>query len=137
MPPTPRIGRWEIGADRQATLIASHCRTCGETSFPERAFCPNCRSQDLEESRLAGPATLYSYTVVHQVPAGFDGPLAVGYAKFPGDVIVLAPIDAPAGTLARGMRLAVRQGTTSTNEDGTPFVTYRFAPFDGGDGRDA
>lgn len=128
MPPTPRIGRWEVGSDGEATLIASHCLTCGETSFPERAFCPRCRSRDLEEARLAGPATLYSYTVVHQVPAGFSGPLAVGYATFPGDVVVLAPIDAPAESLARGMRLAVHEGTTSTSEDGTPFVSYRFAP---------
>ena len=75
MPPTtPRIGRWEVDADGEAKLIASHCRTCDETAFPERTFCPSCRSQDLEEVRLAGPATLYSHTVVHQVPAGFSGP---------------------------------------------------------------
>ena len=132
MQPTPRIGRWEVGEDGEAKLIASHCRTCGETTFPERSFCPNCRSQDLEEARLAGPATLYSHTVVHQVPAGFSGPMAVGYVKFPGDVIVLGPIDGPPERLARGIPLAVREGTTSVDGDGTPFVTYRFTPVDVG-----
>ena len=126
MPATPRIGRWEVGADGEATLIASHCRTCGETCFPERVYCPRCRSTDREEARLSGPATLYSWTVVHQAPSGFTAPLAVGYAKLDGDVIVLAPIDAPPGTLARGMALAIREGTTSASEDGTPFLSYRF-----------
>lgn len=137
MPPTPRIGRWEVGPDGTATLIASACRMCGETSFPERAFCPRCRSRELDEARLDGPGTLYSWTVVHQVPAGFTGPLAVGYVKLPGDCIVLGPIDAPAGSLTRGMRLAVREGPTSTNDDGSPFVTYRFAPADTAEARHA
>jgi uncharacterized OB-fold protein len=128
----PRIGRWEVGADGETTLIASHCRACGETSFPERAYCPKCRSQELEEARLVGPATLYSYTVVHQVPTGFEAPLVVGYVKLPGDVIVLGPIDAPVEALAKGLRLAVREGTTSTNDDGTPFVSYRFVALEAG-----
>ena len=132
MPANPRIGRWEVGADGEATLIASHCRACGETSFPERSYCPKCRSQELEETRLAGPATLYSYTVVHQVPTGFDAPLVVGYVKLPGDVIVLGPIDAPVDALAKGMHLAVREGKTSTSPDGTPFVSYRFVAIGAG-----
>jgi uncharacterized OB-fold protein len=126
MSANPRIGRWEVAADGEATLIASHCRACGETSFPERTYCPKCRSVEMEEAHLAGPATLYSYTVVHQVPAGFEAPLVVGYVKLPGDVIVLGPIDAPLDALAKGLRLAVREGKTSTNDDGTPFVSYRF-----------
>ena len=132
MAANPRIGRWEVGADGETSLIASHCRTCGETSFPERSYCPKCRSQELEEARLSGPATLYSYTVVHQVPSGFAAPLIVGYVKMPGDVIVLGPIDAPVDALAKGLRLAVREGMTSTSDDGTPFVSYRFVATEAG-----
>ena len=129
----PRIGRWETGPGGDVRLIASRCQACGETAFPERSTCPRCRSTDLREARLAGPATLTSYTLVHQVPAGFTGPMAVGYATFPEDVVVLAPIDALPERLQRGLQLRVTQGETSRAADGSPFVSYRFAPADGGE----
>jgi hypothetical protein len=71
-----------------------------------------------------------SWTVVHQAPAGFGAPFAVGYASLPGPVVVLAPIDAPRERLAKGLRLRVTQGQTSVGADGTPLVSYRFAPLD-------
>ncbi len=104
------------------------CRTCGEASFPQRIHCPRCRSKDVEPLRLDGPARLLSYTVVHQAPTGFATPMAVGYGVFPGDAVVLAPIDAAPEQLAKGMELRVTEGTTSVAADGTPFVSYRFAP---------
>lgn len=135
--PGPRIGRWEVGPDGDVTLLGNRCRTCGEHSFPERAYCPRCRSTDLEPARIQGPAKLLSWTVVHQAPAGFTAPLAVGYAAFPGDVVVLAPIDAPRERLGKGLQLRVTQGQTSTAADGTPVVSYRFAPVDEGRHADA
>ncbi len=124
----PRIGRWETGEGGEVTLVGSHCTTCGESLFPERAVCSNCGHRTIEEIRLHGPATLASYTVIHQVPAGFTGPMAVGYGTFPNDVIVLAPIDAHADELHHGMSLALHEGVTSVDKDGTPFRTYRFRP---------
>jgi hypothetical protein len=109
-------------------LLGSRCRVCGETSFPERAYCPRCRSEDLEPARIHGPATLMSWTVVHQAPPAFTTPLAVGYAAFPSDVVVLGPIDAPRERLVTGLRLRVVEGRTSVSSDGTPLVSYRFAP---------
>jgi uncharacterized OB-fold protein len=122
-----RIGRWEVGADGDVTLFGVRCRKCGEVTFPERENCPRCRSADLEESRLTGPAKLLSFTIVHQAPAGFATPMAVGYGVFPGDAVVLAPIDAPPELLAKGLLMRVTEGQTSTAADGTPFTSYRFA----------
>jgi uncharacterized OB-fold protein len=68
-----------------------------------------------------------SWTVVHQAPAGFPAPMTVGYAAFPGDVVVLAPIDAPRERLAKGLQVRVTEGQTSTAADGSPVVSYRFA----------
>jgi uncharacterized OB-fold protein len=122
----PRIGRWSVADDGAVTLHGNSCRNCGETFFPERAHCPRCRSTDLDEVLLAGPAKLLSYTVVHQAPAGFATPLAVGYGAFAGDAVVLAPIDAPLDSLHKGMTLALTKGQTSVATGGTPFVSYRF-----------
>lgn len=129
----PRIGRWEVGAGGDVILLGSRCRVCGETTFPERSNCPRCRSTDLEPARIEGPATLLSWTVVHQAPAGFSAPFAVGYATLPGPVVVLAPIDAPRERLAKGLQLRVTEGQTSVGADGTPLVSYRFAPLDPGE----
>jgi uncharacterized OB-fold protein len=127
-----RIGRWSVAADGEVTLHGNRCRTCSEVTFPERPFCPRCRSADLEPAELRGPAKLLSYTVVHQAPEGFRTPMAVGYGIFPGDAVVLAPIDVPAERLAKGMALRVTQGVTSTAPDGTELVSYRFAAQDEG-----
>jgi uncharacterized OB-fold protein len=128
----PRIGRWEVGDRGEVALIGQHCTTCGETLFPERPVCSKCGHRTLEEVRIEGPATLASYTVVHQVPSGFSGPMAVGYAALPGGVMVLAPIDADPSELHRGLELSLHEGVTS-EIDGAPFRTYRFRPAARGD----
>ena len=123
-----RIGRWEVGPEGEVTLIGSHCTTCGETLFPERAYCSNCSAPTLETALIHGPAMLGGFSVVHQAPAGFEGPYVVGYGTLPGDVVVLAPIDADPAALHKGLRLELHEGVTSVGADGMPFRTYRFRP---------
>lgn len=124
----PRIGRWEVAPGGEVTLIGSHCTSCGEHLFPERAVCSKCGRATLEEVRLDGRATLASFSVIHQAPAGFEGPYAVGYGKLPDGLMVLAPIDADPAELRHGLQLELHEGVTSTAADGTPFRTYRFRP---------
>lgn len=124
----PRIGRWRVEEDGEVRLLGSRCLRCGETFFPEHAMCGRCGSSDLEEARLAGPARLYSFTVVHQLPAGFTGPLAVGYGELAPGVLVLAPIDVPTDQLTPGMSLEIHEGVTRVDEDGESMMSYRFRP---------
>jgi len=124
----PRIGRWDVAENGEVSLVGTRCTSCGESFFPERRVCGRCRSEATEEIRLKGPARLDSYTVVHQLPAGFAAPLAIGYAALGGDVLVLAPIDAAPDLLRVGMPLALRVGVTRIDDDGEPMTSYRFAP---------
>ncbi len=124
----PRIGRWELTDDGEVILIGSECTSCGESFFPEHRACVLCGSEQTAEMRLRGPAKLFSYTVVHQLPAGFDGPLVVGYGEFEGGVLVLAPIDAAPDRLREGQRLALHIGVTRIDEDGEQMLSYRFRP---------
>jgi uncharacterized OB-fold protein len=126
----PRIGRWEVDEAGSVLLLGNRCTACSEVTFPERRHCPRCRSTSLESARISGPGRLLSWTVVHQAPPSFTTPFAVGYAAFPGDVVVLAPIDAPAEQLRRGLGLRIVEGATSAGADGSPMVSYRFAPTD-------
>lgn len=124
----PRIGRWEVAESGDVSLIGTRCTRCSETFFPEHSVCGKCGSSDTEEVRLSGPARLFSHTIVHQLPAGFSGPLAVGYGELEGGVLVLAPIDAPPDRLTAGMPLVLHVGVTRIDEDGEPMMSYRFRP---------
>ncbi len=124
----PRIGRWETAQTGEISLIGTHCSRCGETFFPEHAVCAKCGSSDTAEARLTGPARLATFTVVHQLPAGFSGPLTIGYGELDGGVLVLAPIDGPADRLSTGMPLDLQVGVTWVDEDGEPMTSYRFRP---------
>jgi uncharacterized OB-fold protein len=121
-----RIGRWEIAGDGEVSLVGTHCNSCGETFFPDRRVCAACGSEDTLEVPLRGPGELFSYTVVHQAPTGFTAPLAVGYVRLPGDVLVLGPIDVERDDLVEGLPLDIHVGQTSVAEDGSPVTTYRF-----------
>ncbi len=49
------------------------CATCGSYYFPERTICPECRRDGkLEMYKFKGMGKIYSYTVVHAPPAGFE-----------------------------------------------------------------
>ncbi len=124
----PRIGRWEVAEDGEVTLVGVRCTSCGESFFPERKACMRCGSESMEEVRLKGPAKLHAYTIVHQLPAGFSGPVVVGYGEFEGGALVLAPIDADRAQLRKGQLLSLHVGVTRIDEDGEPMTTYRFLP---------
>lgn len=122
-----RIGRWR-SRDGQVVLIGSRCTPCGEVFFPERRICARCRAEELSTVELSGPATLRTFTVVHELPLGFSGPVAIGYAEIHGGPLVLAPIDADPARLRIGMLLDLAIGPTRTDDGGAPIHTYRFTP---------
>lgn len=124
----PRIGRWKESQDGKVRLIASRCASCGEVVFPERSLCPRCRSNVMEEVPLSGPVSLYSFTVVHQLPAGFTSPMVVGYGRFEEGVLIFAPIDGEPESLKPGLPLELHTGVTRVDANGEPMVTYRFRP---------
>jgi len=54
-------------------LEGVECKTCGELYFPSRSLCLKCRRQGkLEVRRFSGKGTVYSYTVIHAPPQGFE-----------------------------------------------------------------
>ena len=63
---------WRLIPQRY-NLIGSECRTCGEKYFPMRDLCPKCRRKGrLEDYPFSGEGEVYSYTVVHAPPLGFE-----------------------------------------------------------------
>jgi len=52
---------------RHSRLMLQHCTACGAWSFPVRERCPRCFATKLEWRQASGRATLYTFTVMHQV----------------------------------------------------------------------
>jgi uncharacterized OB-fold protein len=54
-------------------LIGSKCTTCNSLFFPLRKFCPNCRRKGkIQKYQFKPYGTIFSYTIVHSPPAGFE-----------------------------------------------------------------
>jgi uncharacterized OB-fold protein len=72
-------------------LAGSRCRHCEGVFFPVKDFCPTCLKTDgLEIFPLSPSGTLYSFTVAHTGPAGFDPPYALGYIDLPEGLRIFA-----------------------------------------------
>lgn len=125
----PRIGEWQTDVSGAIYLIGTHCTNCNESFFPGRDLCVRCGSPATERHEVQGPATLRSYTVVHQLPPGFESPWTVGYGVFLDEVVVLAPIVGARGDeLHEGTQLELREGVTLIDSDGGELISYQFTP---------
>ena len=69
--PTPETQEfWDHCADDELWL--QRCRPCGTFYFFPRPVCPDCRSTDVEWTRVSGRATLYSYVLNGRPAPGFE-----------------------------------------------------------------
>jgi uncharacterized protein len=109
-------------------LIGSACRTCSARTFPARAFCPACDSDDIEPAvALVSTGRLYSFAIVRQAPPGQPTPYTLGYVDLDDDVRVMAQIDGDPTALRIGMKMALSLRVTG-HQDGAELVLYGFEP---------
>lgn len=72
----------------QRALQGVRCLDCGEHFFPPRPACLSCSGTHLEPISVSPRGKIYSYTVIHRVPAGFQPPYGCGWV-LTGDGIKL------------------------------------------------
>lgn len=65
---------------KDGKLMGSKCNICGEISFPPRADCLNCMSDDFGWMEYTGKGTLQTFTRIFAAPTGFDdmAPYTIG-----------------------------------------------------------
>jgi uncharacterized OB-fold protein len=116
----PRLGNLEIPIDTwtepfwegtaQQQLLVPRCGQCGRVRWPAGPFCPGCQSQQVDWIP-AGPAQVYSFTVVRQKGEEGSPPhwVAPALIEFPdtGVRIVAAIVDAPVADIAIGRAVEV------------------------------
>lgn len=62
---------WDLAA--KGVLGLQFCTRCARHQFPPRVVCSSCwRDDGLEWRHAAGTGTIYSYSVVHRPPPGFE-----------------------------------------------------------------
>ncbi|PZQ45727.1 MAG: nucleotide-binding protein [Rhodovulum sulfidophilum] len=109
------------GRDGGVALLASRERTGGKGVFPRiPSECPAAALY--EDIELTGPATLYSFTVIHPSPRSGEAPFVLALADFGGEARVFGRLIHPIDAVSIGMRLEVRP---SDPEDR---ASYHFVP---------
>jgi uncharacterized protein len=107
-------------------LLGSRCPDCHTIVFPAKDFCPKCHSEsDQATVVLSEHGTVFSYTVVHQAPAGRRTPYVLAYVDLEDGVRVMAQIDHPPANVRLGMPVKVDIRQVSQDAEG-PIVGYVF-----------
>lgn len=57
---------------REGRLMGSRCGSCGHVTFPPRADCVECLSDDFQLTPYSGKGTLHTHTLITAPPSGFE-----------------------------------------------------------------
>ncbi|NKB19972.1 MAG: hypothetical protein GKS01_05435 [Alphaproteobacteria bacterium] len=121
-------------SDGAVRLVGSECGDCQKNVFPPSDVCPECMSENLSPIKLSAEGKLYSWSVVHAAPKGWNLPFIAAYVDLPEDVRVFAHIvDADPDTLEMEMSVKAQIATLGSDESGAPFESFAFTPVQKGD----
>lgn len=57
---------------KDGRLMGSRCKLCGFHTFPPRADCPECLSDDFELVEISGKGKVFTYSTIAAAPTGFE-----------------------------------------------------------------
>ena len=107
---------------QEGRLLIQRCLACGQAIFYPRSVCPSCVSREIEWIEADGRGTVFTYTVQHREPAGFQGEapyvnamieLTEGVRMFsrvvadPAEVSIGLPVRVAFATIDGGFRVPV------------------------------
>lgn len=116
-----------------AYLIGGRCTACSFTTLGVRDICPDCwAGGTMAKIPIGRRGTLYTYTVIHQLPAGYDAPFAVGYVDLEDGVRVFAHIETAPDTLQIGAELELTAAPLRKDADGVWLSGPRYCRSAGG-----
>lgn len=107
-PPLFETPFWQ--AARAHRLVVQYDAEAGAWQFYPRAISMHTSRRNLEWREVSGKGALYSYTVTHVPPRGFEGsePYLIGVVELDEGVRMMAPLSRiAAGEAKIGMRLRV------------------------------
>lgn len=123
---------WRLKKQRYG-LIGEVCPHCDAKIFPPRDVCPHCGGEAKTAFSFSGKGEVYSYTVMHDAPAGFDDktPYAVALVKLEEGPVVTAQLT-DLGEEQPRIGMPVEMVTRKIREDGDErgmlIYGYKFRP---------
>ena len=120
----------EVGADGPR-LVGGRCGKCGALSFPKAHVCPECLSLEIATAPVASEGVLYSFSVVHQAPKGWDVPYALGYVDLPDGLRVLSHIGGDLAKIRIDQKLRLGIARVGSDAQGAMLTSYVFTPVSG------
>ncbi len=122
----PRIWR---NITQRYNLLGVHCEVCNDNFFPKRTVCPNCRRKGkLVEKQMPLTGKIYSFTLVHSPPAGFEyeAPYFVAIVELDNGVKVFSQVvdsDSEKVKIGAKVKAVFRRVQAGTEEDA---IAYGF-----------
>jgi len=123
---------WRLKKQRYA-LIGEVCPHCEAKIFPPRDVCPECSGEAKTPFSFSGRGEIYSYTTVHNAPAGFQesAPYSVALVKLEEGPVVTAQLtdlgDEPV-EIGMPVEMVTRKLRTDGDERGLLVYGYKFRP---------
>jgi uncharacterized OB-fold protein len=122
---------WRLRKQRYA-LEGEQCPHCCQYIFPPRDICPHCGKDAGPFRRMSGKGEVYSFTVVHDPPTGYESqsPYAVAIVKLEEGPLVtaqLTDVDAAEIKIVMPVEMVTRRLRTD-GEEGVIQYGYKFRP---------
>ena len=123
---------WRLRQQRYG-LVGEVCPHCEAKLFPPRDVCPHCGGEARNAYTFSGKGTIYSYTMMHDAPAGFEeqAPYAVALVKLEEGPMVTAQLtDLGEQKVEIGMpvEMVTRRIRSDGDEKGMLVYGYKFRP---------
>ena len=123
---------WRLKKQRYS-LVGEVCPHCEAKIFPPRDVCPHCGSEAKEAYAFSGQGEVFSYTVMHDAPSGYENntPFTVAVVKLAEGPMVTAQLtDLGEKPVEIGMpvEMVTRRIREDGNERGMLVYGYKFRP---------
>jgi uncharacterized protein len=123
---------WRTRSQRYS-LTGEVCPHCEAKIFPPRDVCPECGGEAKKPYTFSGKGEVFSYTVMHDAPAGFDeqAPYTVALIKLvEGPMLTAQLTDLGDAKVEIGMRveMVTRKIRDDASAKGMIIYGYKFRP---------
>ncbi|NMB54805.1 MAG: Zn-ribbon domain-containing OB-fold protein [Leptolinea sp.] len=123
---------WRLKKQRYG-LVGEVCPHCDAKIFPPRDVCPHCGGEAKTAFSFSGKGEVYSYTVLHDAPAGFETntPYAVALVKLEEGPVVtaqLTDLGEEKPRIGMPVEMVTRKIREDENERGMLIYGYKFRP---------
>jgi uncharacterized OB-fold protein len=113
-------------------LVGEVCDACQSPIFPPRDVCPECAAPAKTPFAFSGRGEVYSYSTVHEPPAGFEenAPYTVALVRLEEGPLVTAQLtDVEADQVEIGMPVEmVTRRLSAEGAEGIINYGYKFRP---------